>query len=139
MLLGSRSFAQDTPGRGPEIERITVQELKAKIARNEPVTIIDVRGSASAASDSRIKGAIVVRSRRLEYRLAFPPLKDIPRDAEVVTYCGCANDEASVRAAQTMLAAGFKRVRALKGGWDAWLKAGGQLDSGSGPSDPHFR
>jgi rhodanese-related sulfurtransferase len=129
MLMGSRGLGQDIPGREPQIERISVQELKAKIARNEPVTIIDVRGSASAASDSRIKGAIVVRSRRLGYRLTFPPLKDIPRDSEVVIYCGCADDEASVRAAQTMLAAGFKRVRALKGGWDAWLKAGGQLES----------
>lgn len=110
----------------PAIELITAEELKAKTARNEPVTIIDVRNTAAyAGSDSKIKGAFYVRLRRLRPRLAAPPLKDVPRTREAVTYCACANDEASFRAAEVLLAAGFTRVRVLKGGWQAWLKAGG--------------
>jgi rhodanese-related sulfurtransferase len=114
--------------KSPEIEFITVEELKARFAKKQPVTIIDVRGSSDLAEGSKIKGAIYVKLRRLRYRLAFAPLKDVPRDSEVVTYCACPSDEASIRAAQLLQDAGFKRVRALKGGWRAWLKASGPVD-----------
>jgi rhodanese-related sulfurtransferase len=46
---------------------------------------------------------------------------------EVVTYCECPADEAAIIGARSLLTNGFKRVRVLKGGWNAWLKAGGQL------------
>jgi rhodanese-related sulfurtransferase len=110
-------------------ELITAEELKAKIAGNEPVTIIDVRETSSyVGSDNKIKGAIHLKVRRLQYRLSFPPLKDVPRDSEVVTYCACPNDESSIQAAQILLQSGFKRVRILKGGWRMWLKVNGQLE-----------
>lgn len=122
--------AKPEQAKPPEVERITAEELKAKLAKNEPVTIIDVRATdAYIDSNNKIKGAIHLKSRRLRTRIAFPPLKDVPRDRVVVTYCACPNDETSVRAAQVLLAAGFKNVRALKGGWQAWLKAGGQVES----------
>jgi rhodanese-related sulfurtransferase len=117
----------------PEVEFITAEELKAKLAKNQPVTIIDVRATSGLLdSDSKIKGAFHVKLRRLRYRLAFPPLKDIPRDREIVTYCACPNDESSIHAAQVLLDAGFKRVRALKGGWTGWQKAKGQIESMAG-------
>ena len=113
-----------------EAELITAEELKAKLARSEPVTIVDVRDTNSyVASNGKIKGSIYVKLRRLRYRLSFPPLKDVPRDSEVVTYCACPHDEASVRAAQILQDAGFKRVRVLKGGWQMWLKVNGQVES----------
>lgn len=136
MTTGSASGLQATTQanpqqpKPPEVEKITVEELKTKIARNEPVTIIDVRATDPyIQSDSKIKGAIHLKSRRLQARLAFPPLKDVPRDRMVVTYCACPNEGTSIRAAQVLIANGFKRVRALKGGWDAWIKAGGQVES----------
>ena len=110
-------------------EFITAEELKAKLAKNEPVTIIDVRGASGLLNgDNKIKGAVYVKLRRLKYRLAFPPLRDVPRTQEAVTYCACPNDESSVRAAQVLIAAGFKRTRVLKGGWVAWKKANGQVE-----------
>jgi 3-mercaptopyruvate sulfurtransferase SseA len=48
---------------------------------------------------------------------------------EIVTYCACPSDEIAVRRAQVFMEAGFKRVRVLKGGWQAWLKAGGPVES----------
>lgn len=110
-------------------EFITAEELKAKLSRSEPVTVVDVRDTHSyVGSDGKIKGSIYVKLRRLRYRLSFPPLKDVPRDSEVVTYCACPNDEASLRAAQILMDAGFKRVRVLKGGWQRWLKVNGQVE-----------
>lgn len=111
------------------IEFITAEELKAKLNRNEPVAIVDVRGDGGLLnSDNKIRGAVYVKLRRLKYRLAFPPLKDVPRDREVVTYCACPNDESSIRAALILREAGFKNVRVLKGGWVVWKKAKGQVE-----------
>lgn len=107
---------------------ITAEELKAKMARNENITIIDVRSTESYVnSDSTIRGSIYIKLRRLNSRLGFPPLKTVSRDSEVITYCACPNDEAALRAVEILQAAGFKRARALKGGWRGWLKANGPV------------
>ena len=111
------------------VQFISPDELKAKFSNNESLTIIDVRGAESyAASTMRIKGAIYVKVRRLKSRLAFAPLKDIPKDREVVTYCSCHAEESSIAAAQILMENGFKRVRALKGGWQEWLKISGPVE-----------
>lgn len=128
-IPASTQTKSDQP-KAPDIESITAEELKAKVVKKEPVTIIDVRASdAYVSSENKIEGAIFVRYRRLRTRLAQPPLKDLPRDREVVTYCACPNEETSIRAAQLFQDAGFQRVRVLKGGWQAWLKANGQTES----------
>lgn len=123
--LAQKAANQPTPSQ-PEF--VTAEELKAKLARSEPLTIIDVRSASGLGSESKIKGAYYVKLRRLKYRLGFSPLKDAPRDREVVTYCACPNDEASVKAAQLLRESGFKRVRVLKGGWVVWKKANGQVE-----------
>ena len=107
---------------------ISAEELKAKLSRNEPVMIIDVRSGNSLNADNKIKGAFYVKLRRLKYRMSFPPLKDVPRNRTVVTYCACPNDESSVRAAQILRESGFKHVRVLKGGWVVWKKINGQIE-----------
>jgi rhodanese-related sulfurtransferase len=124
----ARAQARVDQPETPEIKSITAEELNAKVARNDPVIIIDVRATdAYIGSNSMIMGAIHVKPRRLQSRLAYPPLKDLSREREVVTYCACPNEEASIRAARILSAAGFKRTRALKGGWQAWLKVNGQV------------
>jgi rhodanese-related sulfurtransferase len=112
------------------IEGISVDELRRKLDNNEPVLIIDVRATDDFLnSDAKIPGATHIRPRRVQARLGAPPLKDVPRDRDIVIYCACANEETSARAAQTFLAAGFKRVRVLKGGWRAWLAASARVES----------
>jgi rhodanese-related sulfurtransferase len=111
-----------------QISRITASELKSKLSANEAVTILDVRDTNSYVnSNDQIKGSIHVKVRRLQSRLTQPPLSNVSRDSEVVTYCACPNDEASIRAAQILLDAGFKRVRVLQGGWQSWVRANGQV------------
>lgn len=101
----------------PAVQMISAEELKAKVAANQPVTLIDVRSSEGYAnSNSTMKGSIHFKLRKLKSRLAFPPLKDLPKDREIVTYCACPNDESSIAAAQILQASGFKRVSVLKGG-----------------------
>ena len=107
---------------------ISPGQLKNKIAAKQAVTIIDVRDTPTYLSSGKIKGALYFKLRKLSYRITMPPLKDLPRDREVVTYCACPHDEASIRAAQMFLDVGFKRVRVLQGGWQAWLKVNGQTE-----------
>ncbi len=113
----------------PAVQMISAEELKTKISSNQPITIIDVRSSEGYAnSSSTMKGAIHFKLRRLKSRLAFPPLKDLPKDREIITYCACPSDESSIAAAQILQASGFKRVRVLQGGWREWLKANGPVE-----------
>jgi rhodanese-related sulfurtransferase len=113
----------------PPVQMISAEELKAKVAANQPITLIDVRSSEGYAnSNNTMKGSIHFKLRKLKARLAFPPLKDIPKDREIVTYCACPNDESSIEAAQILQASGFKRVSVLKGGWQSWLKANGPVE-----------
>ena len=68
-----------------------------------------------------------MKLRRLKHRLGFSPLKDVPKDSQVVTYCACPNDEAAIRAIDILKSAGFKRPQVLKGGWVGWQKAKGPV------------
>jgi rhodanese-related sulfurtransferase len=126
----ARLFAQEVapPASAPPVAFVTAEDLKAKVSAGEPVTIIDVRSSAAQADSAKsIPGAVRIKLRRLSSRLDFAPLKDLPRDREIVTFCACPADESGLRAAQILQQAGFKRVRVLKGGWQAWLAAGGPV------------
>jgi rhodanese-related sulfurtransferase len=121
--------AKETPGvqqkseQTQKIEFIAAEELKTRISSKSPVTIVDVRGpTVYAQSDKTVQGAIHTKVRRVVHRL-----KEVPRDSEVVTYCACQADEAAIIAARSLMASGFTKVRVLKGGWNAWLAADGQL------------
>src|SRR5262245_13827873 len=115
--------AQTKTEQSQKVEFMAAEELKARIANNRPITIVDVRGpSVYAQSDKTVQGAIHTKVRRVVYRL-----REVPRDSEVVTYCACAADEAAVIAARSLMSGGFTKVRVLKGGWNAWLQADGQL------------
>ena|SRR5262252_7370638 len=63
--------------------RITVDELKTKLEKGEPVVIIDSRSPMSyASSNKQIKGAIRVPPSDIG-----PHVKDIPKDKELIVYC----------------------------------------------------
>lgn len=127
IIVGLTAIAGQAQSASP-VEMITADELKAKVASNHPVTIIDVRSSEGfAASSTTIKGAIHFKVRKIRARLAFPPLKDLPRDREIVTYCACPNDQSSIAAAQILKASGFTRVKVLQGGWHEWLRVNGPV------------
>ena len=66
-----------------EVPRITVDELKEKLAKNAPVFVIDSRSQGSYDnSEMKIKGAVRIPMDEIETRL-----KEIPHDREIVVYC----------------------------------------------------
>jgi rhodanese-related sulfurtransferase len=127
--FGGVVFGQEANKKPTSVPLISVDELKSQLAANQPVTLIDVRSAEGyAQSDRKIKGAIHVKLRRLRHRITMPPLKNVPRDQQVVTYCACPSEHSSIEAAQILLSSGFKNVKALKGGWVEWLKISGQVE-----------
>jgi 3-mercaptopyruvate sulfurtransferase SseA len=66
-----------------EVPRITVEELKEKLAKNAPVFIIDSRSQGSYdGSEIKIKGAVRIPMDEVESRLS-----EIPHDRQIVVYC----------------------------------------------------
>ena len=61
-------------------------------------------------------------------------LAGIPRDAQIITYCGGARCQASVKLAHLLKQGlGFTRVRAFFDGWGAWVDAGYPVKKGNEP------
>ena len=110
------------------VNTISAEELKTKMTKNEQVTVIDVRSSEGFAnSGTTVKGSIHFKLRKLKSRVNFAPLKDLPRNREIVIYCACPKDQSSIAAAQILQAAGFTRVKVLQGGWHEWVRVNGPV------------
>ena len=98
--------------------RITVSELREKIAGGENLLILDLRSSVDLELDPVvIKGAIHVEMERIEEYS-----KQVVAERDVIVYCACPNEFASARVALSLKNKGFTRVRPLLGGIDAWRK-----------------
>jgi rhodanese-related sulfurtransferase len=104
------------------MDRVSVDELRGMIEGAKVSAILDVRSPISQELTGRIPGARVVDID------AMDRLDLLPTDDEVIVYCACPNEESAVRVAQRLRAAGFKRVRPLAGGIDAWLAAGLEVE-----------
>ena len=103
--------------------RLSVESLFELLDRGERPLIVDVRSQA-ARDDGRIPGAIISQGDELA-----PELVAHPRDALIVVYCACPNDASAVLAARKLLERGFRDVRPLAGGIDAWTAAGRALEA----------
>jgi rhodanese-related sulfurtransferase len=51
-----------------------------------------------------------------------------PHDREIVVYCACPNEASAAIAAKHLKQAGFRKIRPLLGGIDAWVQAGQPLE-----------
>jgi rhodanese-related sulfurtransferase len=56
----------------------------------------------------------------------------LPRDREIVLYCTCPSEASAARVARILVSHGFKRVRPLFGGLDAWIQAGYAVETAPG-------
>lgn len=100
--------------------RVSVQELYEMMRRGDHPVVLDVRTRAHRRLDGRqIPGAHPVDLDALERTLA-----EVPRDRDVVVYCACPNEATAAKVALQLRARGFRRVRPLAGGIDAWASAG---------------
>jgi rhodanese-related sulfurtransferase len=109
--------------REVRMARIDIDELTRLIDGGEAPAIIDVRDQPARLRDGSIPGAL-----HLPLDAVDDVLPDLPRDRDVVVYCACPNEISAARVAKRLQRAGFKRVRPLLGGIDAWERAGRPIE-----------
>jgi membrane protein DedA with SNARE-associated domain/rhodanese-related sulfurtransferase len=105
------------------MDRVTVGELKTMLDANAVGMILDVRSALTQAASGRIPGA-----RRVDMKKIAEGMAGVPTDGEVIVYCACPNEATAVKVAEKLRDLGFKRVRPLHGGIDAWIDAGHDVE-----------
>jgi len=85
--------------------------------------VIDVRSPMSQEITGRIPGAVTVDPQNITFDLVA-----VEPQTEVVVYCACPNEASAVKVAKALMQHGFKRVRPLHGGIDAWIAAGHDVE-----------
>lgn len=106
--------AADIAAAEPRV--ILLDDVKAKMAANTKMIVIDVRG---AITGEVVKGSIHVTSDKLE---AWS--KDVAKDTLIVAYCACGSEGSSKAAVRRLQELGFTNAFALKGGIQGWQAAG---------------
>jgi membrane protein DedA with SNARE-associated domain/rhodanese-related sulfurtransferase len=101
------------------LDRITVDELRGLIDEGRKLLILDVRPKEIRAQDGIIPGAVPAHPEDID-----PLVTTYSRELEIVVYCACPNEESAATAAKHLKRAGFKKIRPLLGGIDAWVQAG---------------
>jgi len=106
--------------RALDMARISVAELHADLHAAAPPVILDVRsGTAQSLEQRRIPGAV-----HMPLAEVGAHVTRLPRDRDIILYCACPNEASAAKAAKLLMAHGFTRVRPLRGGLDAWIAAG---------------
>ncbi len=98
-----------------ELPHITLPELLAALESPYPPLLLDLRGPTMIAETGPIHG-----SRPVDHENLLEAVADLPRNLALVTLCACPEDAGAIQAAQRLLKAGYRSVRPLRGGYEAW-------------------
>jgi membrane protein DedA with SNARE-associated domain/rhodanese-related sulfurtransferase len=113
--------------------RIEVGELYKLMGSGPAPLVVDVRSPTALTLDPRgIPGALHIPLLEVKEHV-----RDLPRDREIISYCTCPNEASAAQVAKLLMDSGFKRVRPLYGGLDAWLAAGYAVDAVQVANAPH--
>ena len=108
----------------PNIVRISIEEAKSALDNGQAV-FVDNRGEQYFLA-GHIPGSLVMVGDGIPEEILA-----LAKDTFIITYCTCLNEETSAIAAQVLLDNGYTRVVTLKGGLEAWVKAGYPIDVGN--------
>jgi len=97
------------------VPRLTAQQVTEKLAAGEDPVIIDLRALGDRHEIPGIPGSLPLSSEEV-----ITKHHDLPRDRDVILYCGCPADASSVQVARSLRGKGFTRVWPLSGGIEAW-------------------
>jgi membrane protein DedA with SNARE-associated domain/rhodanese-related sulfurtransferase len=114
------------------VPRLTVQQVTGKIAAGEAPVFIDLRPPGSRQDVPGIPGSLSLSVEEL-----IVGYRDLPRDRDVILYCACPQDAASVQAAWRLREKGLARVWPLAGGIEAWHAIDCEAGDGVRVSESH--
>ena len=105
--------------------RIGVDELYRLIDEGANPVVVDVRTTTARTVEPRqIPGSLHVPLEALDLHIG-----NLPRDRDIVLYCTCPNEASAAQVAKLLMDRGYKRVRPLYGGLDAWIAAGYRIET----------
>jgi membrane protein DedA with SNARE-associated domain/rhodanese-related sulfurtransferase len=113
------------------MDRITVEELIDLVDHGPLPIILDVRPIEARSHDGIIPGSIGAHVSEMS-SLA----NAYPRDSEIIVYCSCPNEASAALAAIHLRRSGYKKIRPLLGGIDAWIEAGRPIDKSAAAIAP---
>ena len=100
--------------------RIGVDELYRLMDEGANPVVVDVRTTTARTVEPRqIPGSLHVPLEALDLHVG-----KLPRDRDIVLYCTCPNEASAAQVAKLLMDRGYRRVRPLYGGLDAWIAAG---------------
>jgi membrane protein DedA with SNARE-associated domain/rhodanese-related sulfurtransferase len=100
--------------------RIDVNDLSKLMSSGLAPLVVDVRSATAVTLDPRrIPGALHIPLNAVKEHL-----RDLPRDRDIIAYCTCPNEASAAQVAKLLMNCGFRKVRPLQGGLDAWVAAG---------------
>ncbi len=105
--------------------RIGVDELYRLIDEGAEPVVVDVRTTTARTVEPRqIPGSLHVPLEAFDLHVG-----NLPRDRDIVLYCTCPNEASAAQVAKLLMDRGYRRVRPLQGGLDAWVAAGYRIES----------
>jgi adenylyltransferase/sulfurtransferase len=96
------------------MDQITAEQLKARLDRREPVTLLDVREDWERQL-ARLENSLHIPIDEIEIRV-----EELDPDEELVVYCHQGVRSAAV--AEYLRQRGFRSVQNLAGGLDDWAR-----------------
>jgi membrane protein DedA with SNARE-associated domain/rhodanese-related sulfurtransferase len=119
LVIGVKFYERRRFYKSLRMARITVAELKEMMEDGHKPLIVDARGRTAQQTEAPIPGALM-------YDRDAPPERagdiflDVSRDRPIIVYCSCPNEASAAIVAKLLIAHGFRHVRPLIGGLDAW-------------------
>jgi rhodanese-related sulfurtransferase len=98
--------------------RISIEELNEMLDKGAAPVILDTR-APHLVDDGWIPGAQFITLEDVDNLVL-----DIDADAPVVLYCSCPNEVTAAKVAKKLINRGYRNIRPLTGGIDAWRDAG---------------
>ena len=110
----------NTAASGATIKTVSILELRELLDSKRPIQFWNV------LTDSHFKGENIAGSHRVPLDRVGREVRDtnLPRNTEIVVYCGGPECPMSRLAAQKLIKFGYDNVRAYEGGLEEWKAAG---------------
>lgn len=102
------------------VRTVTTEELHHRLDEPQAPHVWNVQ------SDSRFEGQLIPGSRRMPLNSIEIASSHVPKDAEIITYCGGGSSQQSVEAARRLRDIGYQSVAVYRDGLTAWRAAGHQ-------------
>ena len=101
-----------------DVRVLSTAELQQGIDRDGGLHVLNVQ------TDQFFAGELIPGSRRIPLDGIEQGVKELPKDAEIVTYCAGPACSQSTQAAQKLTDLGYTNVRAYTDGLEGWKAAG---------------